>query len=55
MGHVADEAALGRVELHFSCEILHGDRDPFQVFSAGFSYGLEHETQGARRLPDAAS
>ncbi len=55
MGHVADEAALGCVELHFSGEVLHGHRDPFQVFSTGFAYGLEDETEGARWFPDAAS
>ena len=29
MRHVADEAALGRVELHFAGEVLHRHRDSF--------------------------
>ena len=55
VGHVADEATLGRVQFHFAGEVLHRHGDALEAFAAGIAYRLEHDSQGASRFTHAAA
>ena len=55
VGDVADETTLSSVQLHFAGQILNGDGDALEAFTAGIAHGLHHDAQGAGRLPDAAA
>ena len=40
MGDVADEAALGRIQFHLAGEVLDGDGDALEGFTAGITHRL---------------
>ena len=55
MGHVADEPALGGIELHLPGEILNRHGDALEAFATGIAHRLQHDPQRARRIPHAAA
>ena len=55
MGDVADEAALGRIQFHLAGEVLDGDGDALEGFTAGITHRLQNDAQGAGRFPHAAA
>ncbi|CAI8164675.1 MAG: Uncharacterised protein [Synechococcus sp. CC9902] len=55
MGDVADETALGCVQLHLAGEILHGDGDALERFPAGIAHGLQHDAERSGGLANAAA
>ena len=55
MGDVADEAALGCIQLHLAGEVLDGDGDALEGFTAGITHRLQNDAQGAGRFPHAAA
>ena len=55
MGDVADETALGCIQLHLPSEVLDGDGDAFEGFTTGIAHGLQNNAQCAGWFPHAAA
>ena len=55
MGHVADEPALGRIELHLSGEVLDGHGDALEAFPTGIPHRLQDNPQRARGFAKPAA
>ena len=55
VGDVADETALGCVQLHLAGQVLDGHGDALEAFAAGIPHRLQHNPQGAGRFAKAAA
>ena len=55
MRNIADETALGGVQFHLPGQVLDRHRDALEHLPAGIPHRLQHDPQGARRLPEAAA
>ena len=55
VGDIADETALGSIELHFTGQVLHRDSNAFQRFTTAITHGLKHQPQGAAGLLGGAA